>query len=43
MEQMRNVLLPQMKTMGGESDNEMMRRLEEALGQSADNPSALLN
>ena len=40
MEQMRNVLLPQMKTMGGESDNEMMRRLEEALGQSADNPSA---
>jgi len=38
MEQMRNVLLPQMKSMGGEADNEMMRRLEDALGQSADNP-----
>ena len=36
MEQMRNVLLPRMKSMGGESDHEMMRRLEEALGQSAD-------
>ncbi len=35
MEQMRNLLLPQMKSMGGEPDEELMRRLEDALGQSA--------
>ena len=35
MEQMRNMLLPQMKSMGGEADEELMRRLEDALGQSA--------
>ena len=39
MEQMRNVLLPQMKSLGGETDKDMMRRLEDALGQSADSSS----
>ena len=36
MEQIRNMLLPQMKSMGGQSDDELSRRLEDALGRSSD-------
>lgn len=36
MEQMRNILLPQMKTVGDRTDQDMIRRLEDVLGRSAD-------
>ena len=36
MEQMRNMLLPQMKSIGGQLEKEMPRRLEDALGKSKD-------
>ena len=34
MEQMRNMLLPQMKSIGGQAEKNMIRRLEDALGKS---------
>ena len=34
MEQMRNMLLPQMKSVGGHAEKDMIRRLEDALGKS---------
>ena len=34
MEQMRNMLLPQMKSIGGQAEKDMIRRLEDALGKS---------
>ena len=34
MEQMRNMLLPQMKSIGGQAEKEIIRRLEDALGKS---------
>ncbi|MDP7375256.1 MAG: VWA domain-containing protein, partial [Alphaproteobacteria bacterium] len=34
MEQMRNMLLPQMKSIGGQAEKDMIRRLENALGKS---------
>ena len=34
MEQMRNMLLPQMKSIGGQVEKDMLRRLEDALGRS---------
>ena len=34
MEQMRNMLLPQMKSVGGQAEKDMIRRLEDALGKS---------
>ena len=34
MEQMRNMILPQMKSIGGQQEKDMLRRLEDALGKS---------
>ena len=36
MEQVRNMLLPQMKSIAGQAEKDMLRRLEDALGQSSD-------
>ena len=36
MEQMRNMLLPQMKSVGGQAEKDMIRRLEDALGKSGE-------